>query len=97
MKVQLNQELLQKIFPGNNGGHFGELVNIAIYVIGMIMAITAITAIIALAINIVKWARSADNPGARQEAQRNMLICGIGLAVLGGFGTVYAIIMMFMF
>lgn len=93
--VGKDNPILQRIFPAG-GGHFGELVSIGLYVIGLLMALVAITAVVVLAINIVRWSKAGDNPSARSEAQRNMLICGICLAIIGGFGTVYAIFVMLM-
>lgn len=89
-----HSSIIEKVFTGT---HFGDFISIVMTIAGLLLSVAAISAIVALIINITKWARSADNPGARLEAQHNMLTCGICLAVLGGFGTVYSLLIMFVF
>lgn len=92
INLEGDNTVLQNIFGSQ---HFGDFLSILVFIIGIIMAIVAITAIVALAINITRFAQAGSNPHKRAEAQHNMLICGICLGIVGGFGTIYAIIMMF--
>ena len=54
-----------------------------------------VVSIVALIINITKLALSGGNPSARSEAIRNILIAGGCLAVLGGLGIIFFLLLSF--
>lgn len=77
------------------GAGFSSAIDIVLFIINILGALAAITGIVLLAVNIVQWSGSADNPVRREMAKHNIMCCLICLAVLGGLGTIYALILSF--
>lgn len=75
------------------GDHVNNLFGTATWVVQMLYTLVMIGATVALIINIAKLAMSAGNPAARSEALRNIMIAGGCLAVLGGIGLIFYLLL----
>ena len=84
-------DILGRVF---GSGHMSGLISILSTLLNFFLGFAAITAILAL---IIKWGRAGDNPDKREEAKRNIAICGVCLILLGGFSSLYALVLLLMF
>ena len=87
-------DILGRVF---GSGHMSGLISILSTLLNFFLGFAAITAILALIINVTKWGRAGDNPDGREEAKRNIAICGVCLILLGGFSSLYALVLLLMF
>lgn len=77
------------------GAGFSGFTGIVTLLFSVLYAVAIITVIIILCLNITKLSRSGDNPDKRDEAKMGIYICLGCLAVLGGFGVIYALLAAF--
>ena len=76
-------------------GHLATLLDSGAWFIQLKYGLMMVVSIVALIINITKLALSGGNPMARSEAIRNILIAGGCLAVLGGLGIIFFLLLSF--
>ena len=65
--------------------------------INIFFGFALVTCFIVMAINITKLAKSGDNPVARSEAMKGILVTGICIAILGSIGLIYMILVVLIF
>lgn len=92
MKTAYRDEIIARILGGDG---FSGFVSIALLFFKLLYAVTIITVIVLFCINIANLARSGGNPMKRDTAKRGIYICGGCIAVLGGFGAIYALLAAF--
>lgn len=78
-----------------SGGHLATLLDTGAWFIQLMYAIIMIVSLIALIVNITRLGMSGGNPMARSQAIRNILIAGGCLAVLGGLGIIFFLLLSF--
>ena len=76
-------------------GHLATLLDSGAWFIQLLYGLMMVVSIVALIINITKLGMSGGNPTARSEAIRNILIAGGCLAVLGGLGIIFFLLLSF--
>ena len=76
-------------------GHLATLLDSGAWFIQLMYGLMMVVSIVALIINITKLGMSGGNPKARSEAIRNILIAGGCLAVLGGLGIIFFLLLSF--
>lgn len=86
-----DSEIVDKLFNNNQG----LLKFIDTYKVGftLFFAVATIVVIIMLIFNVVRLANAGDNPSTKQLAYHGILVCAICLIILGGFDTVFAILL----
>lgn len=89
----MNQDILNNVTA--SGGHLATLLGSGAWFIQLVYAIMMIVSVLALIINITRLAMSSGNPSARSDAIRNILVAGGCLAVLGGLGIVFMLLLSF--
>lgn len=89
----MNSTILNDVMASD--GHLATLLNSGAWFIQLIYGIMLVVSLVALIINITKLGMSGGNPMARSEAIRNILIAGGCLAVLGGLGIIFYLLLSF--
>lgn len=90
VRVPIRGSIISNAFSANS--HLNNLIGTATWFIQLLYSIIMVVSVVALIINITKLAMSAGNPQARSEAIRNILIAGGCLAVLGGLGLIFLLV-----
>lgn len=87
-----DEAILQRFF---NSPHFAKASSLLTWAFELLYALVVIAAFTVLILNITKLARSKDRglKDERGKALGGILISGCCIAVLGGFGTVVALLL----
>ena len=85
-----DNELLQRMLKSAEFTSFIRNYNTAI---SIALAFATVTVVIMFSFNIVKYVKSTDNPNQKSMASGGILVCALGLIILGGIDTFYAILL----
>lgn len=87
-----DSQLIGRIFDT----HFSSLLGVIKWALQLAYAVASIAAFIAFFINIAKLAKSSGNPRERSDALHGIAVSGGCIAVLGGIGLVFLLVLSFM-
>lgn len=89
----MNTSLITNILGGE---HAGTLIKVAAWGIQLLYGVVVLGCFAAFFVNVARLAMSSGNPAARSTAVKGIIISGGCLAVLGGIGIVFVLIIGFM-